>query len=141
MVVGIKRALDRIKRRIRQKRGLLLAGIIIFLFVIMGTFIWEADAQVVMSFNVGLDIIDVCPTCKDAAYVGLDDHDFLTLFDGDPSGGKVVRRLFHIDIESVENSLPEGTVEQLRLGIQITDNDEYNSVLSSFSDYEIAEIE
>lgn len=139
MVLGIKRALDRIKKRIRQKRGLLLASAI-FLFVIMGMVIWQEDARGGLSIEVSLNSMDVCPTCEDQVYVGLDDHDFLTLFDGNPSSGKIVHRLFQLDIESIENSLPVGTLDQLMIGIQISDNEEYNSVLSSFSEYAIEEI-
>lgn len=138
MALGFKRVMDRMKKRIRRIRGLLLAGIIV-LFVVVGTAIWEDDARGDVS-EVYLDIMNFCPTCRDNAYIGLDDHDHLTLFDGNPKSGKVVRRLFKVDIEYAENSLPAETIDQLMNGIQITDDAEYSSVLSSFTDYAVDDV-
>ncbi|MEX2414770.1 MAG: BofC C-terminal domain-containing protein [Paenibacillaceae bacterium] len=135
--MGLKRTMDRIKKRIRRRKGLLLAGMIV-LFVVMGMALWEADARGDVS-EVYLDIMNFCPTCRDHAYIGLDEYDHLTLYDGDPKSGIVVRRLFRLDIESAENSLPAETIDQLMNGIQVTDDEEYSSVLSSFSDYAIEE--
>jgi hypothetical protein len=141
MAVGLKRAMDRIKRKIKRKKGLLLASLIL-LFFIPGLLIGgvEVAAQGNAS-KVDHDIRNFCPTCTDFAYVGLDERDYLTLYDGHPEGGKVVRRLFQLDIESIENSLPEETMGQLMNGIQVSDDMEYSSVLSSFSDYAIGVVE
>jgi hypothetical protein len=139
MALGLKRALDRVKKRIKRKRGLLLAGIIV-LFVVMGMAIWVDDARGDVS-EVYLDIMNFCPTCRDNAYIGLNDDEHLALFDGNPKSGKVVRILFKLDIESAQNSLPEETIDQLMNGIQVTDDEEYSSVLSSFSDYALEEVE
>ncbi len=132
--MGFKRALDRIKKKIRRKKALLLASII-FLSVIMGMVIQQEDLRGGPSVEVFLDIQDICPTCRDQAYVSLDDQDYLTLYDGYPTKGRVVRRLFQLDLEFVESSLPTETIEQLVNGIQVADEEEYESVLSSFSDY------
>lgn len=134
MEMGFKRALDRIKKKIRRKKALLLASII-FLSVIMGMVIQQEDLRGGPSVEVFLDIQDICPTCRDQAYVSLDDQDYLTLYDGYPTKGRVVRRLFQLDLEFVESSLPTETIEQLVNGIQVADEEEYESVLSSFSDY------
>jgi len=138
MALGLKRAYDRIKKKIKQRRkGLLLASIL-FLFVVAGMVGWEENAQGNES-EVYLDISNFCPTCKDSAYIGLDNHDYLTLYDGDPRGGNAVRRLFQLDIEFLENSLPSVNIDQLLKGIQVTDDAEYSSVLSTFSDYALDE--
>lgn len=133
MSLGLKRAMDRIKKRIRRRKRLLLASILV-IFVIIGITIGEDNARGDVN-EVYLDIMNFCPTCRDSAYIGLDDHDHLTLYDGNPKSGKVVRRLFQLDIESAENSLPPESIDQLMNGIQVNDDQEFNSVLSSFSDY------
>ncbi|MEX1029625.1 MAG: BofC C-terminal domain-containing protein [Paenibacillaceae bacterium] len=135
--MGLKRAMDRIKRKIKRKKRLLLASLIL-LFMITGMLIGGVGVDARGNAGeVNHDIRNFCPTCTELAYVGLDDRDYLTLYDGHPEGGKIVRRLFRLDIESIENSLPEETMEQLMNGIQVSDDIEYSSVLSSFNDYAI----
>lgn len=71
------------------------------------------------------------------SYIGLDEHDVLSLFEGPPHDDKVIRSFFQIDVKYLESSLPPEVVEQLYKGIQVTNLSEYNSVLSTFSDYAI----
>lgn len=71
------------------------------------------------------------------SYFGLDDHGNLSLFEGLPAEKKVVRSFFQLDIEYLESSLPQEIINQLYEGIQITDYAQYNSVLSTFSEYAI----
>lgn len=80
-------------------------------------------------------ISDLSPTCKEQAYISLDKDGNLTLFEGPPTHEKVIRTFFQLDINSMESSLPDGAVKQLYDGIRVQDIDEYNSVLSTFSDY------
>ncbi|SMF89154.1 forespore regulator of the sigma-K checkpoint [Paenibacillus uliginis N3/975] len=78
---------------------------------------------------------DLSPTCKEQAYMSVDANGNLTLFDGPPQEEKVLRTFFQLDIDSMESSLPKDVLKQLQDGIRIQDIDEYNSVLSTFSDY------
>lgn len=80
-------------------------------------------------------ISDLSPECKRQAYMSVDANGNLTLFDGPPEEEKVLRTFFQLDIGSMESSLPKGVIKQLEEGIRIQDIDEYNSVLSTFSDY------
>lgn len=80
-------------------------------------------------------ISDLSPTCKEQAYISLDKDGNLTLFEGPPTHEKVIKTFFQLDINSMESSLPDGAVQQLYDGIRVQDIDEYNSVLSTFSDY------
>lgn len=80
-------------------------------------------------------VSDLSPECKRQAYMSVDSHGNLTLFDGPPEEEKVLRTFFQLDIGSMESSLPDGVIKQLEEGIRIQDIDEYNSVLSTFSDY------
>lgn len=73
--------------------------------------------------------------CKNDIYMGIDRNGNLSLFEGLPSREKVMRTFFQLDIHYLESSLPEQKVEQLIGGIKINDMDEYNSVLSTFSDF------
>lgn len=78
---------------------------------------------------------DLSPACKEQAYMSVDANGNLTLFDGPPQEEKVLRTFFQLDIGSMESSLPKDVLKQLQEGIRIQDIDEYNSVLSTFSDY------
>lgn len=80
-------------------------------------------------------ISDLSPTCKQQAYMSLDKEGNLSLFDGPPREEKVLKTFFQLDINSMESSLPDGAVKHLYDGIRIQDIDEYNSVISTFSDY------
>lgn len=105
------------------------------------------------SFKVSLDegnkvyftetVDDLSPQCKDNAYFGLDMKGNLSLFEGVPgSGGEsVIRTFFQLNIEHLESSLPRETVKQLYHGIRVRDLDDYNSVLSTLSDYAVEETE
>lgn len=137
MVLGLKRVMDRIKRQIKRKKGLLLASLIL-LFVVIGVWIGAGRLEALSrTSNLNNDKRSFCPTCVNQAYIGLGDRDYLILYDGQPKDGKIVRRLFQIDIESIESTLHEGTLDQLVDGIQVLDEVEFSSVLSSFSDYAV----
>jgi forespore regulator of the sigma-K checkpoint len=82
---------------------------------------------------------DLSPSCKAQAYMGLDEKGSLSLFNGMPAADNVIRTFFQLDIRYLESSLPKETLKQLQDGIRITDMAEYNSVLSTFSDYAMVE--
>jgi len=80
-------------------------------------------------------INDLSDYCKSNAYFGVDRQGNFSLFDGLPIKEKVMRTFFQIDIEYMESNLSQERVEQLTKGIRVNDIDEYNSVLSTFSDF------
>ncbi|MFC5650106.1 BofC C-terminal domain-containing protein [Paenibacillus solisilvae] len=80
-------------------------------------------------------IDDMSESCKRNAFIGLDKHGNLSLFDGAPKKEKVLKTFFQLDVRYMESNLPKEQVEDLMNGIRITDKDAYNSVLSTFSDY------
>lgn len=82
-------------------------------------------------------IDDLSPYCKSNAYFGVDQSGHLSLFDGKPDKDKVLRTFFQLNVEYLESSLPSETIEQLYAGIKVNDFAEYNSVLSTFSDYAV----
>ncbi len=86
-------------------------------------------------------ISDLSPECKANAYIGIDEAGNLTLFDGLPGQEKVIRTFFQMNIEYLESSIPRQTIEQLYKGIKVTDLAEYNSVISTFSDYAVEDSE
>lgn len=86
-------------------------------------------------------IDDFSDECRSNAYIGIDKQGNLTLFDGLPKKEKVVRTFFQLDVQYMESSLPQEKVDQLAQGIKISDVDEYNSVLSTFSDFALQEHE
>ncbi|MFB5268009.1 BofC C-terminal domain-containing protein [Paenibacillus enshidis] len=83
------------------------------------------------------EVADLSPVCKKNSYMGIGSEGQLTLFEGPPQKKKVIRTFFQLDIGSMETSLPEGVFQQLRDGIRIQDIEEYNSVISTFSDYAV----
>ncbi|MBW4080251.1 BofC C-terminal domain-containing protein [Paenibacillus sp. S150] len=78
---------------------------------------------------------DLSPLIKKDAFIGVDEHGNLTLFKGPPAGEKVLKTFFQMDMGSMKSSLPEDILDQLHAGIRVQDVEEYNSVLSTFSDY------
>lgn len=75
--------------------------------------------------------------CERDGYVGIDKKGYLSLFEGPPKEEKVIRTFFQLDVETMESALPTEVLEQLQNGIRIRDIEEYNSVLSTFSDYAV----
>ncbi|QAY65177.1 BofC C-terminal domain-containing protein [Paenibacillus protaetiae] len=82
-------------------------------------------------------IEELSQLCTNELYMGIDRRGNLSLFDGLPREEKVMRTFFQLDVNFMESSLPEKQLEQLIGGIKISDMDEYNSVLSTFSDYAV----
>ncbi|MDF2835889.1 MAG: bypass of forespore [Paenibacillus sp.] len=92
----------------------------------------EEDGQ---TLRVMQQIDDLSAECKTNAYFGMDRNGNFSLFDGVPKGEKVMRTFFQLDVRFMESSLPKDQVDQLSEGIRVSDIDEYNSVLSTYSDY------
>lgn len=88
-------------------------------------------------------ILDLSDACKGQVYFGMDAGDNLTLFEGEPNSdnNKVLQTFFQIDIEYLESSLPQQTIQSLYEGIRIHDYEEYNSVLSTFASFAVESIE
>lgn len=86
-------------------------------------------------------IDDLSPACKSNAYFGLDKNGSLSLFDGPPDDEKVIRTFFQLNMGYLESSLHPDAVDQLKEGIRVLDMEEYNSVLSTFSEFAVEETE
>ncbi|MGF7045915.1 forespore regulator of the sigma-K checkpoint [Paenibacillus sp. DS2015] len=96
---------------------------------------WKADINDNGEVLFIESISDLSPECKQKAYIGMDIDGNLTMYEDSPKKEKVLKTFFQLDINSMESSLPDGVLEQLQQGIRIKDVDEYNSVISTFSDY------
>ncbi|MFV9510901.1 BofC C-terminal domain-containing protein [Tepidibacillus sp. LV47] len=77
---------------------------------------------------------ELSPDCK-GAYFGLSPDGHLILYKGDAKNKQVIETFFQIDIESLETGLPKEPVRQLQEGIPVHNLAEYNSVLSTFSEF------
>ncbi|MFF2887126.1 BofC C-terminal domain-containing protein [Paenibacillus sp. NPDC057967] len=82
-------------------------------------------------------IEDISDYCREHAHFGVDKRGNFSLFDGMPKEEKVMRTFFQLDIHYMESSLPQRQLDLLNQGIRVNDIDEYNSVLSTFSDYAV----
>jgi forespore regulator of the sigma-K checkpoint len=91
------------------------------------------------TFEVHVD--DLSSECKLNSYIGIDALGNLTLYDGPPREERAVKTFYQLDVEHLESSLPGEVVEDLKRGIRIRDISEYNSVLSTFSDFAVDETE
>jgi forespore regulator of the sigma-K checkpoint len=80
-------------------------------------------------------VADLSPQCKENAFFGIDSYGNLNLYNGTPGTDNVIRTFFQLDVEQLKSSLPEANWKQLVAGIRISDVNEFNSVLSTFSDY------
>jgi forespore regulator of the sigma-K checkpoint len=80
-------------------------------------------------------IEDLSAECKKNAFFGLDNDGRLSLFEGHPDKEHIIRTFFQLNVDHLKTSLPQGTFNQLMQGIPVSDLAEYNSVLSTFSDY------
>ncbi|WP_235886201.1 BofC C-terminal domain-containing protein [Paenibacillus cymbidii] len=85
-------------------------------------------------------IEDLSPHCKEHAYFGIDRNGNLSLFDGVPAGEQIIRTFFQLNVQQLKSSLPRDMWNQLYEGIRITDLAEYNSVLSTFSDFALSDM-
>lgn len=86
-------------------------------------------------------ISDISDVCRREGYIGIDKNSNLSLFKGPPKDEKVLKTFFQLDVETMESVLPREVIDHLRQGIRIQDVEEYNSVLSTFSDFAIEESE
>ncbi|GIP31386.1 BofC C-terminal domain-containing protein [Paenibacillus sp. J2TS4] len=82
-------------------------------------------------------IDDLSEQCKGNAYFGIDKDGNLSLFKGIPSNDQIIRTFFQLNVQHLKSSLPRETLDQLYNGIRIMDFDDYNSVISTFSDYAV----
>lgn len=80
-------------------------------------------------------IEDLAPKYRDNAYFGMDKSGNLSLFEGVPEQERVIRTFFQLDVQHMKSSLPGDALNQLYSGIRISDLADYNSVLSTFSEY------
>ncbi|MBJ6362944.1 BofC C-terminal domain-containing protein [Paenibacillus sp. GCM10012307] len=95
----------------------------------------NGQAQVVMVEY----IQDLSDACKQHAFMSLDKDGNLSLFDGPPAKEKVMRTFFQLDMSYMESSLPKEQVQALADGIKINDLDDYNSMLSAYSEFAVRE--
>ncbi|MBO8163849.1 MAG: BofC C-terminal domain-containing protein [Brevibacillus sp.] len=79
---------------------------------------------------------DIAPSCKENGYFGLSEDGMLTLFNGLPSEKKVVQTFYQINTERMEASLSSEEVELLKKGIRVRDLAEYNSILSTYGQFQ-----
>lgn len=79
---------------------------------------------------------DIAPACKANGYFGLSAEGVLTLFNGLPVEQDVIQAFYQINTKRMETSLPKEDIESLRKGIRVRDLAEYNSVLSTYGEFQ-----
>jgi len=80
---------------------------------------------------------DISPECKDGAYFAISPEGYLTLYHDNVNeeNDETIQTFFRINIKSLESGLPQEPIEQLYQGIPIRDLAEFNSVLSTYSEF------
>ncbi|AJY76079.1 BofC C-terminal domain-containing protein [Paenibacillus beijingensis] len=96
---------------------------------------WTATLDNTGAVELTESVDDLSETCKKHAVIGLDKNGNLSLFDGPPKKEKVVRTFFQLDMRYLESALPKEEVDRLINGIRVQDKDEYDSVLSTFTEF------
>lgn len=79
---------------------------------------------------------DISPECKKNGYFGLTPDGMLTLFNGLPGEQKVIQTFYQINTARMEASLPKEELDLLRNGIRVHDLAEYNSILSTYGEFQ-----
>lgn len=100
---------------------------------------WEAKVTSTDTLQLKQRVDDLSPICKQQAYISIDADGNLNLYEGKPAEENVIRTFFQLDVGTLESSLPDGVLEQLQEGIRVQDKDEYDSVISTFSDFAVDE--
>ncbi|PZT57562.1 hypothetical protein DN757_01155 [Paenibacillus silvae] len=100
---------------------------------------WEAEVTSMGTLQLKQRVDDLSPICKQQAYISIDAAGNLNLYEGKPAEENVIRTFFQLDVGTLESSLPDGVLEQLQEGIRVQDKDEYDSVISTFSDFAVDE--
>ncbi|QQE73274.1 BofC C-terminal domain-containing protein [Brevibacillus composti] len=80
---------------------------------------------------------DLAPECKENGYIGISADGMLTLFHGLPEEAEVIQTFYRISTEKMEARLSPEEIASLKKGIRIRDLAEYNSVLSTFGEFQI----
>jgi len=80
-------------------------------------------------------ISDLSSYCKENAYFGISPINDLSLYDGYPENNKVIKTFFQLNIPYMESKLQEEEWEKLKHGIKVRSIAEYESVISTFSEY------
>ena len=96
---------------------------------------WDATLTSGGTLTLREDVDDLSPQCRKTAYIGMDEDGNLSLYSGPPRKDKVVRTFFQLDVKTLQSSLTQDKLDELMRGIRVSDKDEYNSVISTFSDY------
>lgn len=80
---------------------------------------------------------DISPACKANGHFGISADGMLTLFHGLPSEQEVVQTFYRINTAKMEARLSKDDVENLKRGIRVRDLAEYNSILSTYGEFQL----
>lgn len=98
---------------------------------------WEASMDKEGRVILEQQVSEMSETCKRSAHMGIDEVGNLNLYDGKPEEDHVIRTFFQLDVEYMKSALPPRMLKQLHSGIPITDIADYESVMSTLSDYAV----
>ncbi len=131
--MGLRSAIDRLKRRVKRRRAWLMASMLVVAALLTLIYMNNLAPSEEFSAAPGGDI--PVAMMLDEAYFSLDSAHTLTLYQGKPGFGKAVRLYFQMDMDHLRRTMPEERIAELIAGIPVSDYEEYSSVLSTFSNY------
>jgi len=102
---------------------------------------WEIVSIHEKKIELAQEVNDISPQCKQNGYFGLSADSVFTLFDGLPADKKVIQTFYQINTAKMEASLPKEELEQLKKGIKVNDVAEYNSILSTYGEFQASDVE
>jgi forespore regulator of the sigma-K checkpoint len=100
---------------------------------------WQIVSNEGNTYTLEKNVQDLAPICKEKGYFGLSKSGVLTLFEGPPQDDKVIQTFFQINTKKLRSGLPPHELELLHQGIRIKDLAEYNSILSTYGEFEDVE--
>ncbi len=96
---------------------------------------WSLVSQKNDKYTFEKKVNDISAYCKKRGYFGINRDGELTLFDGLPEKGQVMQTFFQLNQKKLESSLPVEELDLLRHGIHVNDIAEYNSIISTYSEF------
>lgn len=153
--MGLKNAISRLKRKMKRRRAWLLASVVVIAIVCLFLYDYVRNEEAYMADSSGSEAVAIMMDGRSQllseselryllqdgkpAYLALNAERILTLYSGEPGAGTAIQTYFQVDMDYLRQSVPEPSVKDLEEGIPITDYEEFSSVLSTFSGYELEE--
>ncbi|WP_177167268.1 BofC C-terminal domain-containing protein [Salinibacillus kushneri] len=77
------------------------------------------------------EVDDLSPAVKENGYIGLNENNVLSIFNGKPKDSEVIKAFYQIDVEKLESF----RMDQLKSGIKVDKKSTFKNVMQTFKEY------